>query len=253
MQDKELMVLPLLSGGVIVAIIVGFFFATDVDLGRLDGRQADVETMLPVFLVYVATYVVGVFFQAAVVAGATERLRGGDPTLGSALRAAARRFPSILLWAVVAATVGTLLHMIRDRAGFIGRIVVSLAGAAWSLATFFVVPVIVLEDASVGEAIPESAATFKRAWGETFVGGVNLAAASVVAWVTLVAIVGLLAWAGAGILAVVAGVAGAIAILIFFSALQGVFVASLYRFAAHGEAGAFDRGVLEQAFVPKRR
>ncbi len=252
MRDKELMVLPLLSGTVIIAVVSGFVLGTGLDLGRLDHQSMDTETLLPVFLLYVATDFIGLFFQAAVVAGATERIRGGDPTIGSALRAAARRIPSLLLWAVVAATVGMLLRMLRDRAGFLGRIIAGLAGVAWSLATFFVVPVIVLEEASVGEAIPESASVFRKTWGETFVGGVNLGVASLVAWVTLVAVVGLLAWAGALTLALAIGIAGAIATAIFFSALQGVFVASLYQFAAHGEAGGFDRGVLDEAFVQRR-
>ena len=40
---------------------------------------------IPLFLFYVVTYAIGIFFQAAIVAGATERMRGGDPTVASAL------------------------------------------------------------------------------------------------------------------------------------------------------------------------
>ena len=254
MQDKELMILPLISGTVIVAIAVSFFFGFSIDPQRFESHSRDWQTWLPVFLFYVATYAVGIFFQAAVIAGATERMRGGDLTLGSALSAAFSRIGSILLWAVVAATVGTLLRMLRDRAGFVGRIIVSIVGAAWSLATFFVVPVLVLEGVGVQEGIPRSLELFKKTWGETFVGGVNLGVAALVGWVTLIALVGLAAWAGLGILALVIGIVGAISLMIFFSALQGVFVASLYQYASGGDAApGFDRDALAQAFVPKRR
>jgi hypothetical protein len=251
MQDKELMVLPLISGVIIVGVAASFFFFSGISLDR--AHQNDPRTIVPTFLLYVATYFVGIFFQAAVIAGATERMRGGDPTVASALHAAGKRVVPILMWAIVAATVGVILRAIQNRVGFLGKIVVAFVGAAWSLATFFVVPVLVLEERSVGESFTQSLGTLKKAWGETMVGGVSLGAAAMVAWVTLIAITGLLAWAGAGLFAVAVFVAGAITLVVFFSALQGVYVASLYRYATDGgAASAFDASLLSQAFVPKK-
>ncbi len=251
MQDKELMVLPLISGVVIVAVAASFFFGFGLE-SRLEAESDSVYAIT--FLLYVVTYAIGIFFQAAVIAGATERLRGGDPTVGSALAAAGRRIGPILAWAVIAATVGMFLRAVRDRAGFVGRIAVALVGAAWSLATFFIVPVLVLEDRSIGESFARSVDVFKRMWGETVVGSVTLGLAVVCAWVTLVAAVGLLAWAGLGIAAFAVGAAGAVTIAVVFPALQGVFVASLYQFAADGRAPAgFDGRLLSEAFAPRRR
>src|SRR5262249_56519532 len=96
MQDKELMVLPLISGVIIISVMVSFaLVAYGFNAARFE--RYGPELYLPVFLMYVATYAVGIFFQAAVVAGATERMRGGDPTVSSALAAAARRLSPILL------------------------------------------------------------------------------------------------------------------------------------------------------------
>src|SRR5689334_15843897 len=108
MQDKELMVLPLLSGVCIVGVAASFVVGFGVTTAEI--RSHNPAVYLPMFLMSVATYAIGIFFQAAVIAGATERLRGGDPTVGSALAAAARRIGPILIWAVVAATVGILLR-----------------------------------------------------------------------------------------------------------------------------------------------
>jgi len=251
MQDRELMILPLISAFVIVGVSASFFFG----FGLAARLEVDSGTAaIPVFLLYVVTYAVGIFFQAAVIAGATERLRGGDPTVRSALAAASRRIGPILAWAVMAATVGMLLRAVRDRAGFVGRIAVALAGAAWSLATFFIVPVLVLEERSIGESFTRSVEVFKRTWGETFVGSVTLGLAVICAWVTLVAAVGLLAWAGLGVFAFVVGAAGAVAIAVVFPALQGVFVASLYQFATEGRTPAgFDGRLLSEAFAPRDR
>jgi hypothetical protein len=250
MQDKELMILPLVSGAVIAVAVAGFAFGFGVDSVRL--QQRGPELYVPLFLMYVVTYTVGIFFQAAVIAGATERMRGGDPTIGSALSAASRRMGSIVMWAIVAATVGVILRAISDRLGFVGRIIVGIVGAAWSLATFFVVPVLVLEDRSVRESFSRSVEVFRKTWGETVVGGINLGVAAFCAWITLIAISGLLAMLiGAPALALFA--AGAVFLMVFFSTLQGIYVASLYRYATDGEAASgFDKALFEKAFVAKK-
>jgi hypothetical protein len=250
MQDKELMVLPGISGVIMVVAVVGMALGFGVDTARIERHGPD--TYLPLFLVYVVTYSIGIFFQAAVVAGATERMRGGDPTVRSALGAALRRVGPILMWAVLAATVGVVIRMIHDRVGFVGKLLASLLGAAWSLATFFVVPVLVLEEQSIPNTFRRSVGVFRQTWGETVVGGTTLGAAGVCAWLTLVAITGLLSMA-IGVVAVAVFALGAVFLMIFFSALQGVYVASLYRFATDGGTGGHDPALLRQAFVPKRR
>ena len=250
MQDKELMVLPLISGVLIVAAVAAVALASGLDTSRIERRG--VETYVPLFLMYVVTYTIGIFFQAAVVAGATERMRGGDPTVGSALAAAGRRFGAIVMWAIVAATVGVLIRIIHDRFAFVGKIVASLLGAAWSLATFFVVPVLVLEDRSIQDSFKRSFSVFRQTWGETVVGGTTLGAAALCAWLTLIAISGLTAMA-IGVFAIPVFATGAILLMIFFSALQGVYVASLFRFATEGSAApGLDATLLGQAFVPKK-
>lgn len=251
MQDKELMVLPLISGVFIVAAVVAVAFGFGLDTSRIE--RHGVDTYVPLFVMYVATYSIGIFFQAAVVAGATERMRGGDPTVSSALAAAGRRIGPILMWALVAATVGVALRVIQDRLAFVGKIIAAVLGAAWSLATFFVVPVLVLEEHSIPDSFRRSVGVFRKTWGETVVGGTTLGAAAVCGWLTLIAVAGLTAMT-IGVFAIPVFAVGAVLLMIFFSALQGVYVASLYRFATDGQTPpGLDPQLLGQAFVPKKR
>src|SRR6185503_19916712 len=91
-QDKELLWMPVLSG---LASLVSIAAVLGVGLGsgiwphttNADGT-ANVPGLLLAALLYVILAFVALFFNAAVVAGATERLNGGDPTVCSALRAA---------------------------------------------------------------------------------------------------------------------------------------------------------------------
>jgi len=247
MQDKELMVLPLVSGAMIAGVLATIGFG--LGPGAFKSTGPGFPTF---FLAYIAAYAISIFFQAAVVAGATERMRGGDPTLRSALTAAGRRIGPILLWAVLSGTVGVIIRLIQERVPLAGRLIARLVGSAWSMATLFVVPVLVLEDRSPRESFSRSLRVFKRTWGETVVGGVNLGVAAMCAWVTLVALVGLLTYV-IGLGALVLFFAGAAVLMVFFSALQGIYVASLYRYATEGaEASGFDSRLLEQAFVAKR-
>lgn len=251
MQDKELMVLPLISGAITLAVAAGVWFGFGIDTARVERHGADLY--VPLFLMYVVMYSIAIFFQAAVVAGATERMKGGDPTVSSALGAAAGRLGPILMWAVVAATVGVVIRVIHDRVGFLGRILAGVLGVAWSLATFFVVPVLVLEDRSIPDSFRRSVSVFRQTWGETVVGGTTLGAAGVCAWLTLIAITGLLSMA-IGVAAIAVFAIGALFLMVFFSALQGVYVASLYRFATDGAATpGLDAELMRQAFVPKAR
>ena len=54
--------------------------------------------------------------------------------------------------------------------GWISRLMFSLIGTAWTLATIFVVPVMILENKGVIESIKQSASTFKKTWGESVIG-----------------------------------------------------------------------------------
>lgn len=250
MKDKELVVLPLLSGLVMVAVVASFVFGLRVYQMDFDApvRTADYVAL---FLLYVVTYATGIFFQAAIVAGATERLRGGDPTVSSALAAAARRIVPILMWAVVAATVGVVLQAARERSGALGRIVAALLGVAWSLATFFIVPVLVLEDRSIKGSFTRSATVFRQNWGETLAGISGLGVAAFAAWVTLLLLFTGLTWISP-LLAVVFFLCAAALLATMYSALQGIYVASLYRYATEGQAPAgFDAALLPQPQLEK--
>ena len=100
-----------------------------------------------------------------------------NPTLGEALpRRARKRGRAAALGAVECDGVARPPRARGTPAGIIGRIVVGFVGVAWSLVTFLVVPILVVEQLSVGAAVKRSAELFKHTWGENVVtnGGVWL-------------------------------------------------------------------------------
>jgi Family of unknown function (DUF6159) len=176
-SDKELIVFPIVSmiGMVIVSIafLVPAVMAGLFDSATRHGNNG-VASAIVGFLFYVVIYTVIFYANSALVGAAMIRLRGGDPTLRDGFRIASERAAAILGYAVIAATVGMILNALSRRAGIIGQIVISFIGFAWNVATFLVVPVLVVKKLSPLDAIKRSAALLKSTWGEQLVGNFSL-------------------------------------------------------------------------------
>ena len=255
--DKELIVLPLMSGAASIIVALSFFVPLFLAQG-LDVTEdpGPVEYVL-LFTMYVVLAYVTVFFNAALVHAAHERLSGGDPTLKSALAGARSRAGRILPWAIVSATVSVVLRAIEQRVGALGRLVVGLVGLAWSLVTFLVLPLIVIEGVGVGDAIRGSKDLFKRTWGENVAAQVGFGLLGFLAVLpgVLIAFVGASvggAIAGVAILAAVIWIIGAVAAV---AAMSVIFQTALYHFAVDGKvpSGYFSDAAMRSAFAPKRR
>jgi len=86
---------------------------------------------------------------------------GKEPSLGAEMSTAAGRLPQILGWTLVAATVGVLLNVLqntlRHRLGFLGAMLGGFIGFGWTLAAFFVVPVVVVDGLGPIAAVKRSA------------------------------------------------------------------------------------------------
>ena len=174
--DKELIVFPIVSG--LATLLVTLTFAAPLWLsnafGALLGGGATVLGVVVLFLFYLVQYLVIFFANAALVGAAMIRLQGGDPTLGDGFRVAFRHLGPILGYAAIAATVGVVLRMVSERAGSLGRVIISLVGFAWNVATYLVVPVLVVEGVGPLDAIKRSVTLLKKTWGEQIAGGIGV-------------------------------------------------------------------------------
>lgn len=253
---KELVLFPVLSGIATLIVAAGFVVpALLASRHSLDGGNG----LRPVsyvlfFLGYLVLAYIAIFFQAALISQADIALRGGDPSVAGGIEAARRKAGAILPWALLSATVSLVLRSLEDRAGMVGRFAIGLVGMAWSLVTYLVVPILVLENVTVGAAIRGSSALFKRTWGENVVGNAGVGLVSLLAGLPGVAVFAIGASAGgaAGVGLMVVGGAWLLLVTVVSSALSGIYQTALYRYAASGSvAPAFSDANLGQAF-PQR-
>lgn len=262
-QDKEMLLFPIMSMIGLLMVSVVFWLPTYA-AGLLDGVGGGNESTNPilfivVFLYYVVSYYIMIFANAAVVGAAMMRLRGEDPTFSDAFNIAMSRSGKILGWAIVSATVGMILRAIEERADILGRIVISFIGAAWNIATFLVVPVLVVENLGPVDAIKRSASLLKQTWGQQLIGNFGI---SLVMF--LIALVGgvplfLLTMAAFAVAPAFGILVGLVLALYIFgvvavgTAVSGIFTAAVYAYTTQTptETPIFDPTLVQGAFSPK--
>ena len=258
-KDRELLWLPVLSMISIAGLIlVGFGVLTVTGtLGVLDGSESPDGSLIVLGIVFVfACSATAVFFEGALVAGAYDRMTGGDPTVRSAISAATTRLPALFGWALIAATVGMLLRALEERLPWLARIALWFAEAAWAVATYLVVPAIVIDDERAFASIKKSAGLVRQTWGENLISqaafgllGLVLALPAIVAGAIVGAVLGdtLGIVVGTGI-----GLAGVLAVGVVVAALSLYFKTALYVYATGGQVlGGFDEQHIRNSFRVK--
>lgn len=251
MLDRELIFFPLLAG-ISVLILALIFIVIGDSTGTIDtlssnkSQKSIADYILPAVFIFLSSASV-IFFNAALVAAALERLRGGDPNIRSGLRAAAAHLPQILAWALISVIVTMLLAALRRRGGAGGQIAAWLGGAAWGLATFFVIPVLVSEGVGPIESIKRSAGLFRKTWGRQatseFGFGILMIGALLIALLP-----SFLLFLIHPVLGIAAGVPLVAIAVGTVQALQGIFKAALYDYANGHQPHGFDRATLEGAY-----
>ena len=262
--DKELLLFPILSGLCCLLVLASFFvpaYALGIFDALIENRESQQGKILLAaigFAFYFVNYFVMVFFNSALVGCSVIRLKGGDPTVSDGFATAFSRLPQIAAWAAVAATVGVILKSFENKDNKLGQIVIGLIGAAWTMLTFFVVPIIVIEQLGPFAAIKRSASLLTDTWGESVSSTFSLRLITF-----LLSLLGVLPIVGGGFLIanqmaaigiplLLVGVLILLAISLISSALNSIILAALYIYAVEGRtADNFDPTLIEHAFASK--
>ena len=252
--DKELAVIPVLSfvvaGAATAMVAGGICFSLDTTTATTAG--SDELTATPV------TYVVGAvgyllitfivtFFTGALVAGALERFRGGNPTVSSSLSGAASRLGPLALWSLLTGTVGLILQSLEERAGFIGQLVLRGIGMAWQIVTWLAVPIIIDQGTGPITSLKASAGLFKKTWGENLISQAGLGLLGFLSMLVGVGVAVALVFV-APIVGIVVGVVWIAASAVLFSALNGILRTAVYLYATGQPVPQFSEQALAGAF-----
>lgn len=238
--EPELLAFPVLSTGVL--LVIGLFALLASPLvavvQSLAGEGSYVLLAVGAFISAFVVTTVSTFFAAGLVHCAAMVFRGEDPDVRDGLHAAWRVKEKIVVWGLIAATVSLVVRAI-ERQGRGGRIVAAIFGVTWGLLTYFIVPVMVLEDVGAREMFGESARAFRERWGEY--AGASVGVGVVFFLVILAAIgilvLGLVVFSFSSTLSIVLVLAFFLFVLLLLpagQAITGVVKTALYIYARDG-------------------
>jgi len=255
--DPELMVYTLLSGilsllaiGVAISGSIGLdVLVTDPEcVGEDCGSELVFGHMAIWFVFYMIVSIITVFWNAAIIASAYERLTAGtNPSFSYGIGQAMKCLPQIFIWGLIAGTVGLFIQILEGLANSEDsppplRLVAGMAsffiGVAWWVLTFFVVPIIVLERASVLDSMGRSPELFRGTWGEDVTSHIGTGLLMTLCIFILAAVsVPLMMLGDVGlVLGLVILAVGVLFAVLFFSTVEAVNRASLFYYAKTGQA-----------------
>lgn len=157
------------------------FFTKTGTAGRTQFTYSPVAIAYLVFLYFVSMFV-ATFFNVAFYNEILEALSGRPVSLGRGLKFACSRWKAIVMWTLFAGMIGLIIKAIEQRFDLVGKIIARLVGAAWSIASVFVIPVIVRDEESVNPLVmlKKSATLLTRTWGEGLIGFIGMGAINLV-------------------------------------------------------------------------
>jgi hypothetical protein len=240
--EKKLLIFPVISALVTLLILASFIFPMLVlDKGWIEDGIISESTQwyhyVQLFGLYYVCYFIMLFFNSATVASAVYVMRGGKPTIGGAVNAVMGRLGPLAAWALIAATIGLILNIIENQSDKIGKIITGLLGMSWTLVSFMVLPILIIENRGPVESLKASISMLRGTWGEQILGHFSFGLIYFIMILPMFVVFYLLINLGetAIILAIVLGVIYTLAAAAVQWVLQSIYMGALYMYARDNE------------------
>jgi hypothetical protein len=252
--NQQLIIFPILSGLSIILIMASFFTAVFAASGwhfpDIDVNNAAINYLI-IFIFYVVNYFVVIFFNMALIHCTHLYFKGEEVTVKKGLQYSVSRIGAIFSWALFAGTVGFILKMIQENSGIIGKIITGLIGIVWSIATFFVLPVIAYENVGPVDAIKRSTQLMKQKWGETLTSRFSFGLIQLLAFAVIAIPCFLLGAYIHPVLGIALAIIGVFIVITIMSAAQTIFVSAIYHNVTDEPVAYFDQQLVDNLFQQK--
>lgn len=179
-QDKALLFFPIISCGCLIIL----FFAPLMIFGASgvvgDGYSANVEYLSTVstplkeyayyFIFCLMGYIVTNFFSTAFLACILSCMEGEHLTFSMGIEEASKRLLQIFGWSLIVTLVDVLLHAIERQSQSVGTLMMGTLGIMFSIASLFIVPMLVVENRGPTQILKESIAPLRKTWRNSTIG-----------------------------------------------------------------------------------
>jgi hypothetical protein len=124
------------------------------------------------------------------------------------------------------------MNSLKERGGFWARLFGVTLGVSWTLITYLVVPIFVVEGLSIGNSIRRSQKLLHENWGKELAGSFGFGVISLLFMAPPV-LVGLAVYPLNHLYAIILGSVFFMAMMMICSAVRGIFTVALYRHACY--------------------
>lgn len=254
-KNKQLIIFPILSGASLLLMmgifILGILAAAgwDVEYINTDNQVLNYAIL---FGFYFINYFIVVFFNMALIHCSKLYFAGEEVSVSAGIKFSMSRISVIVSWALFAATVGTILKVIQENTGTIGKIITGLLGIVWGVTTFFVVPVIAYEDLGPIAAFKRSAQLMKEKWGESLGATFSLGLVQFIVVLLAAIPIVLIAVYINFIAGIFLGIMTGFIIFAVFSAAETIFISSVYNNVTGNLDDHFNQQIIDGLFVHKK-
>jgi len=259
-KDKTLLGYP----AVTVASVFAIFSLVYLVVGRqlellivaIFSSNSALETSSTFYTLLLSWYFmlafVAVFMHVALIGAIHISMNERDSNFMDGLRVAWRFMPSIIFWTLISYTFGFLVTMLDMGRGS-SRIVRKVLGAGWSVITFLVVPLMIVENQNIFKSLAQSNKVMEKKWGDNLHPGFSLG------WFFLLLNLPLLAYSVYVYMSApewrtlesIFGAAYFVLTLVIVQTARAVLMVVFYEYAATGKvAEGFSEDFLRNAFVP---
>ncbi len=253
-KNKQLIIFPILSS-ISLILVIGIFVLGVFASAGWDAELIQTENQLLNYLIlfgfYFVNYFIVVFFNMALIHCSKLYFNGEEATVSAGLKFSMSRIGAIVSWALFAATVGTILKIIQENSGIVGKIITGLIGIVWGVTTFFVVPVIAYENHGPISAFKRSAQLMKEKWGESLASTFSLGLMQTIVLLVLAIPVFLIAVYVNLYVGVFLGIVAGFLSFAIFSAAETLFISSVYHNITGKLDDHFDQQLVDSLFAKK--
>jgi hypothetical protein len=252
-ENKQLIAFPVLSA-ISLIFVMGAFYTGILAVVGWDFDNLHTEGIagyLLLFGFYLVNYFVVIFYNMALIHCTRLYFQGEEVSIEKGLKFSLSRMGVIFSWSVFAATVGTILKLIQENAGVVGKIITGMLGVVWNVAVFFIIPVIAYEGLGPIAAFKRSSQLMKQKWGESLAGTFSLGLVQLIG-VLLVAIPLFLIGSVVHVIAgVVLAVLGAFIVIAIISATETIFISMVYHNINGDPVKYLNEQMVDNLFVQK--
>jgi len=250
-RNPKLLVYPSITFIASFWILIGFIgysYGIDAWMREIEGSRLMLVVMILAgsFIIYLMIAFVAVLSNAAIVGASGMLLQGKNPSVGDGYTIALSRMGSLALWAGVTGLFSFVTSF--------GRFLLTAVGIAWSVVTYFVIPVMIFEGVGPFKAIKRSREILKYRWGESLITNFGVWTVLSLIYVILFVLFLLLGFVVLDPAVLILYVLALIILLTFIFTLiaytlKGILMASLYWYSVTGDPG-FDipEGPLQAIF-----